>query len=242
MRVKMHYLYLLDVVYQLYNLSFLNATYVLVAMYNHYQLSCQLDLLLNYIAFNGFCYDSKKGIHILFHKHILLLYIKAFFSLVINNMLYQNSSISIISYYYLYEIGMTCLYVFENTIIMLFNMIIGATYEIINPDKKSNFLMCNYLYNYIKNYMEVNRLELQVIHYSKLINNFSTKYIGIRMIRNHFLGSVKKIETDTGTECAICLEEIKDGYELNCTHKFHEKCLLDWCEESELCPLCKQVM
>jgi len=48
---------------------------------------------------------------------------------------------------------------------------------------------------------------------------------------------------DESEECALCLEEYKDGEEilqLPCSHIFHEGCLGPWLVRSLLCPLCKQ--
>ena len=48
-----------------------------------------------------------------------------------------------------------------------------------------------------------------------------------------------------GDECTICLSPFEDGEELAvltvCSHRFHEECIAEWLEQSEKCPLCKQV-
>jgi hypothetical protein len=45
------------------------------------------------------------------------------------------------------------------------------------------------------------------------------------------------------SNCAICIDPLKTGQmikALNCTHKFHSKCINDWLKVKLKCPLCKQ--
>ncbi|KAE8671893.1 Calcineurin-like metallo-phosphoesterase superfamily protein isoform 1 [Hibiscus syriacus] len=56
------------------------------------------------------------------------------------------------------------------------------------------------------------------------------------------IGSLKDVEVDGNMQCAICLEEISDGFEANqmpCSHVYHQLCILSWLEKSNLCPLCR---
>ncbi|XP_046348032.1 RING finger protein 24-like [Haliotis rufescens] len=49
----------------------------------------------------------------------------------------------------------------------------------------------------------------------------------------------KKAETET---CAVCLEEFKYKETLAicpCKHKFHQKCLTQWLQHRNICPMCK---
>ena len=42
--------------------------------------------------------------------------------------------------------------------------------------------------------------------------------------------------------CAICIDVLKSGQmvkALNCSHKFHSKCINDWLKVKLKCPLCK---
>ena len=42
-------------------------------------------------------------------------------------------------------------------------------------------------------------------------------------------------------ECVICLEDMKNNDEIiltECFHMYHKKCLIDWFERSEVCPIC----
>ena len=53
-----------------------------------------------------------------------------------------------------------------------------------------------------------------------------------------------KFEAAKGEEanCAICIDVLKGGQmvkALNCTHKFHSKCINDWLKVKLKCPLCK---
>jgi len=54
-----------------------------------------------------------------------------------------------------------------------------------------------------------------------------------------------KFEEKKGEEvnCAICLDKLKGGQmvkALNCTHKYHSKCINDWLKQQLRCPLCKE--
>ncbi len=41
-------------------------------------------------------------------------------------------------------------------------------------------------------------------------------------------------------ECAICLEELTDKYEIECKHSFHTKCIVNWFRNgNKECPLCR---
>lgn len=59
----------------------------------------------------------------------------------------------------------------------------------------------------------------------------------------HILG--KKVRINNNDECPICLEEFNNAIpvlELHCGHVFHIKCIDDWYQRSDLCPLCAQIM
>lgn len=43
-------------------------------------------------------------------------------------------------------------------------------------------------------------------------------------------------------ECSICLQEYRTFIRLKCGHKFHEKCIKNWSQESYRCPLCRKFM
>jgi len=46
----------------------------------------------------------------------------------------------------------------------------------------------------------------------------------------------------TATNCSICLESFSDPTsELDCGHKFHYACILQWLEIVSSCPLCRQI-
>ena len=52
-------------------------------------------------------------------------------------------------------------------------------------------------------------------------------------------------EYDENEDCAICFEPLGTTqaiFQLNCGHKFHNNCLLKWCDSKEgniTCPLCR---
>jgi len=56
--------------------------------------------------------------------------------------------------------------------------------------------------------------------------------------------SAFKYEEIKGDEqkCAICIDVLKTGImvkALQCSHKFHSKCINDWLKQKLICPLCK---
>ncbi|KAJ4824743.1 hypothetical protein Tsubulata_032391 [Turnera subulata] len=46
-----------------------------------------------------------------------------------------------------------------------------------------------------------------------------------------------------GGECAVCLEQFKDGEECRvlerCSHVFHKACIDEWIPSNDRCPLCR---
>jgi hypothetical protein len=43
-------------------------------------------------------------------------------------------------------------------------------------------------------------------------------------------------------DCTVCLEPFKASdvaAKLDCGHKFHENCLVDWLEKKSNCPICR---
>ena len=45
--------------------------------------------------------------------------------------------------------------------------------------------------------------------------------------------------TDTN-ECSICMNDIESDWQTtNCNHIFHNKCLSEWLEVNNSCPLCR---
>ena len=43
-------------------------------------------------------------------------------------------------------------------------------------------------------------------------------------------------------ECEICFEKVKQGdkiYNLDCFHKFHADCLMEWLHYKQDCPVCR---
>uniref|UniRef100_A0A663E6T6 Ring finger protein 122 n=1 Tax=Aquila chrysaetos chrysaetos TaxID=223781 RepID=A0A663E6T6_AQUCH len=53
------------------------------------------------------------------------------------------------------------------------------------------------------------------------------------------------LSQNTGTTCAVCLEDFKVKEELGvlpCQHAFHRKCLVKWLEVRCVCPMCNKPM
>lgn len=47
-------------------------------------------------------------------------------------------------------------------------------------------------------------------------------------------------------KCAICMEKVPstnsaNSKRLNCGHAYHLKCIIQWYETSESCPICRQI-
>ena len=40
--------------------------------------------------------------------------------------------------------------------------------------------------------------------------------------------------------CSICIENINDGFSLDCGHIFHNRCITHWLLENETCPVCRK--
>jgi hypothetical protein len=60
--------------------------------------------------------------------------------------------------------------------------------------------------------------------------------------KNGFVAEKSDEELDT---CSICLAELSsaDGAELlrmDCSHLYHQRCLLTWLEKQSTCPLCRR--
>ena len=72
------------------------------------------------------------------------------------------------------------------------------------------------------------------------IRDIINSYAAFRYEEPSAGGSSKETEQ---SNCAICIDVLKTGQmikALNCTHKFHSKCINDWLKVKLKCPLCKQ--
>lgn len=53
-------------------------------------------------------------------------------------------------------------------------------------------------------------------------------------------------EPESKISCAICLDDFKDGEQINeiseCSHFFHKDCLLGWLDQHDMCPCCRRVI
>ena len=63
----------------------------------------------------------------------------------------------------------------------------------------------------------------------------------IEEIHRNSTGSIEVIIDDNIPECSICLEYILDDlHKTKCNHIFHNKCINDWLNEKNTCPLCRR--
>jgi len=76
-------------------------------------------------------------------------------------------------------------------------------------------------------------------------NEYTRKKV-IKKIRTETYRHMKEIFNDPEVggvipECCVCLEKIKDIFNTltECKHMFHTKCLLEWTQTSNNCPLCR---
>ena len=54
------------------------------------------------------------------------------------------------------------------------------------------------------------------------------------------ISNVEKIK-ESNTECCICLEKGSNKFlKLKCDHLFHEKCIKNWIEDHNTCPICRE--
>ncbi|XP_077251738.1 uncharacterized protein LOC143890956 [Tasmannia lanceolata] len=47
---------------------------------------------------------------------------------------------------------------------------------------------------------------------------------------------------DSGESCMVCLDEFTVGMKVKsmpCSHMFHEACIVEWLEKSNMCPICR---
>ena len=85
-------------------------------------------------------------------------------------------------------------------------------------------------------------------------NNFGLRLIPISLVFTDSNGVDKKIlnnlpkiiiDNETKLEqerCVICLEDYKKGDEIiktPCSHVFHSKCIIEWFNNKNYCPICK---
>lgn len=40
--------------------------------------------------------------------------------------------------------------------------------------------------------------------------------------------------------CSICIEELVNGFSLECGHCFHNKCITEWLFKNKTCPVCRK--
>ena len=58
-------------------------------------------------------------------------------------------------------------------------------------------------------------------------------------------GVIETIENSNDEPCSICLESFlisNRTITLECNHKYHSGCIMDWLHRDNICPLCRQVV
>jgi len=54
---------------------------------------------------------------------------------------------------------------------------------------------------------------------------------------------IKKYEEEFGADtCPVCLDKMLINIECNNKHQFHLRCAIKWSEESDSCPMCRDVI
>eukprot|EP01083_Nonionella_stella_P023897 66106_1 len=72
----------------------------------------------------------------------------------------------------------------------------------------------------------------------------ATKYefFGSDTFESYFRGISMHLNTNDDEECTICMDDMHRNDQmviLVCTHKFHEKCIVEWLKIDENCPNCR---
>jgi hypothetical protein len=50
-------------------------------------------------------------------------------------------------------------------------------------------------------------------------------------------------DSESGSECSICLETYRSGQEvsiLSCSHEYHSSCIKEWMIKNRSCPMCRK--
>ena len=108
----------------------------------------------------------------------------------------------------------------------------------------------NYDYNqeYTDNYTKINNQYntyfLEFLFFSFLIGSISYQVYMICCYHLKKYNNLKEIILieDSIDQCSICLENFMKKDKkilLNCSHEFHKKCLQEWLNKNNTCPLCR---
>ena len=66
------------------------------------------------------------------------------------------------------------------------------------------------------------------------------KYKKSQKLATAIQGVITRVPTSVDKICVICMEPLLNGYQLNlCAHRFHYKCLYQWIQTKEECPICR---
>ena len=96
-------------------------------------------------------------------------------------------------------------------------------------------------------YMDYQRQQLEQLNQNNRTNNMPNlpnyTIIQNKIIKIKEYTFNNELESENSEEsCSICLENYKKNDTINilkCGHKYHEKCIDEWIEKSDNCPLCR---
>ena len=87
-----------------------------------------------------------------------------------------------------------------------------------------------------------NNVEIRIPNPEQSISDFSIR------INNYIPGCtqdiIKKVNHNIDEDCVICLEKMNNIEnnpicQLNCKHYFHKKCITNWINHKQYCPICR---
>lgn len=240
--LKLQNLYILHMLYNIYYFNPTIAIYSFIAFYNTKVHNFKYKSILNHLMTNGFSFDSRNLSHIDFHDALIKMIMTNVVSILLNQMILDESYLRM---FFIYQICCYVLNILENITFIICNQIIICVYldksESNSSESESTYSFSYKFFNSkINNFILSNNLTNTIIRYIPIINAITIKMFEKRIIGNHFINKKEEIVLNESEDCTICLEPITKCYELSCNHKFHAKCILEWCEHSDLCPLCKQ--
>lgn len=114
-------------------------------------------------------------------------------------------------------------------------------------DKRFNYNNRGYSDNYTKINNQYNAYFLEFLFFLSLIGSISYQ---IYMICCYHLKEYKKNKNleeiilieDSINQCSICLENFLKKEKkiiVKCSHEFHKKCIKEWLNNNNTCPLCR---
>ena len=79
----------------------------------------------------------------------------------------------------------------------------------------------------------------RIFHISETCTCNTPAAIASKKKKKFYISRPSTQMTDTN-ECSICMNDIESDWQTtNCNHIFHNKCLSEWLEVNNSCPLCR---